>query len=402
LELESQKGNPGQNRRLARFVFGLWAGACMLIGIRVTIYPGIHNVYRVFAKASHNWVAGNDLYPSPIPPDPYRYSPLIAALLTPLSMLPDTVAALVWRFIGTVGYLMALLWWCRRGVPNEMNRRCELWMLLLVFPMSIESISNGQSNELIMALLLAAVTCAALERWYLTAACTALAASFKIYPLCIGLLIAAVYPFEMVPALLIAIFGVVLIPFGLQRPAYVLRQYRSWRPLLQINSATHYPFFIDGRDLRYLLKCWNIAVNSSVYLTIQVGSAIAIAIWCVKAHRAGWQKRLLLLYLLTLGSIWMLLLGPAAEQSTYILLAPSIAFFLIESRSRGGHPLLSAILFFSYGLFLTQAIAGILGRYYFSAITRLGLQPMAAVLMTIYLIGSIATQPRLTSASTET
>ena len=345
----------------------------------------------MFAKASHEWIAGRDIYTNPIPSDPYRYSPLIAALLAPLSVLPDTLAAILWRLIGTGAYLLALYWWTQRGTPKPMNRESQWWMLLLVFPMSIESVSNGQSNELILALLLVCVTAAALDRWYLTAICAALAASFKIFPLSIGLLIAAAYPLETFPALAIALVGVALVPFGLQNPAYVLRQYQTWLPLLRINPATHYPFDIDGRDLRYLLKCWSIHLSPNVYLAAQIGSAIGIAGWCVKARLSGLQNRVLLLYLFAFGSIWMVLLGPASEQSTYILLAPSLAYFLIESSTNGGRRPLRTIIFLSYGLFLMQDVAGALGHYDFSAITRLGLQPLAALLMAIALIVRLLT-----------
>lgn len=376
---------------LARSAFGLWAVGLLVIAVRVAIDPQSHNVYRVFAKASHEWVAGRDIYTNPIPSDPYRYSPLIAALLAPLSVLPDTLAAILWRFIGTGAYLLALYWWTQRGTPKPMNRESQWWMLLLVFPMSIESVSNGQSNELILALLLVCVTAAALDRWYLTAICAALAASFKIFPLSIGLLIAAAYPLETFPALAIALVGVALVPFGLQNPAYVLRQYQTWLPLLRINPATHYPFDIDGRDLRYLLKCWSIHLSPNVYLAAQIGSAIGIAGWCVKARLSGLQNRVLLLYLFAFGSIWMVLLGPASEQSTYILLAPSLAYFLIESSTNSGRRPLRTIIFLSYGLFLMQDVAGALGHYDFSAITRLGLQPLAALLMAIALIVRLLT-----------
>src|SRR5437764_955264 len=91
-----------------------WGLVLLVICVRVVIKPDSHSVYPIFANAGRNWLAGRDLYASPDPGlDHYRYSPLVAAALAPLSFLPDRAGNVSWRLLNAGVYLGALFWWAR-------------------------------------------------------------------------------------------------------------------------------------------------------------------------------------------------------------------------------------------------------------------------------------------------
>src|SRR5207237_4342299 len=115
----------------------------------------------------------------------------------------------------------ALAWWLRAAAPRTLSAPGGAILFLLILPLSLGSLHNGQPNTLIIGLLLAALAGCAGERWNLAAACLALATALKIYPLALGLLLAVLYPRRLAPRLLLALVLAGLLPFLLQQPDYV-------------------------------------------------------------------------------------------------------------------------------------------------------------------------------------
>ena len=378
--------------RLPRDGWGRLAGAVWL-GVLVAVTglalarPRTHSVYPIFAHAGRNWLAGTDLYGPPAGGlDPYRYSPLAAVLFAPFGLVPDWLGGVLWRWFGAGVYLAALAWWVRDVLPRRLSRAERGILFLLVVPLSVGSLHNGQSNVLVLGLVLAAVAGVAVERWWLAGACLAVACLFKVYPVALGLLLAAVYPRRFAGRWLVAIGLALALPFLCGQPGYVAGQWARWVTSLWVDDDRQgWPAAQTYRDLRLLCRVWLVPLTAQGYLAIQVAVGGGMAALCLAGRWAGWPRRRLLSLVLALGCCWMTVFGPATESCTYILLAPSLAWALLESWGEPRRPWARAVRLTSYGLFvLAQAALWFPGG---SEVGKYGLQPLAGLLVLASVLG---------------
>jgi hypothetical protein len=81
---------------------------------------------------------------------------------------------------------------------------------------------------------------------------------------------------------------------------------------------------------------------------------------------------------------WMSLAGPATESSTYVLIAPLLAWAVVEAAARPGWRrwLTGAIA----GLFVVAATAVWFPRPVADAVATTGIQPLAALLLTLLVV----------------
>jgi hypothetical protein len=364
--------------RWQQLAIAVWIVILLAITARCLFAPRANSVYPIFAGAARNWLAGVDLYRSG--GDPYRYSPLVAALLVPFSFLPDQVGGIFWRLLNAVGYLGALAWWTRAVLPKPVTTSQQALLFLLVVPLSVGSLNNGQSNPLILALLLAACALVTTERWSLAAGCVALACLFKVYPIAIGLLLATIYPVRFAGRLCLALILGLVLPFLLQSPDYVWTQYRAWIHHLQHDDRQMLPLELWYRDFRLLCEVWGQPLSPQAYLTVQLIGAGMIAVICVAGRRVGWPQRRLLITSFALGCCWMTLFGSATESATYMLLAPTLAWAVVESWLDRQAWFVRAGLLASFGLFtVSQAAVWFPGAG--KQIHALGVHPLAALLL---------------------
>jgi len=245
--------------------------------------------------------------------------------------------------------------------------------------LSLGNLNNGQSNPLMLGLLLLAVTGAAAERWTIAALGVALASLFKGYPVAIGLLLAALYPRRFTLRFALALAGCAALPFVLQRPDYVAGQYASW-----FDHLLHEPRYgwMEAWycDFRLLCRVWFVPLGVHAYLAIQLVTAAGIAAVCLAAQRGGWAPRRVLSLVFGLTCCWITVFGLSTESATYILLGPALAWALVEARLEKRAPATRALLVCSYGLLVTTQIAawfpGMVQR-----VRELGSQPFAGLLL---------------------
>ena len=206
-------------------------------------------------------MAGTDLYEASA--NPYRYSPVVAALLVPFSLWPDHVGGVIWRALNAGVYLSALAWWCRVVLPRSLTTRQTAVLYLLIVPLSVGSLNNAQSNPLVLGLLLAGVAAVARRRWNLASGCLALACLFKVYPVAVGLLLAAAYPRRFAGRFVIALLVGAAVPFLLKPPAYVVEQYGGWLQHLTTDDRQQLPVELWYRDLRLLCRNCHVPLSAT-------------------------------------------------------------------------------------------------------------------------------------------
>lgn len=363
--------------RLPRLALLVWLVLLLVLTVRPLVSRRGHSVYPIFAEASRHWRAGEELYNTG--GEAYRYSPTVAMLLTPLSYLPDFLGEVLWRWINAGLYLAALAGWLRLAIPRALSRQQQALIFLLVIPLSVGSLNNGQSNALVMGMLLFSVTAVLRERWNLAVIALTIAALFKIYPLALGLLFIVLYPRPMAWRLGLALMVGLLMPFVLQDRAYVIGQYASWVECLRNDHREKLPFDLWYRDLRLLCHRLHFPLSEHAYRAVQLLVAGGIAGLALAARRACWEPRKLLVLILGLACTWMTLFGVAAESCTYILLAPTLGWELLRAETTSGVAWQrwalrgSAILF----LLAEMAVWFPFGRQVHS----LGVQPLAALVL---------------------
>ena len=384
--MQPDLGQSGGRQSARRTAVAVWAALLLVLCIRGLHNPRRNSVYPIFAGAARNFAAGADLYRAA--DGPYRYSPLVATLLVPFSLWPDSVGGDFWRLLNASVYLAALAWFCRSVLPVSLTSSQQAFLYLLIVPLSVGSLNNAQSNPMVLGLLLAGVAAVASGRWNLASACVALACLFKIYPVAVGLLLAAIHPRRFAGRLVIALAVGLALPFLFKPAGYVLAQYASWFQQLRSDDRQQLPIELWYRDLRLLCHACHVPLGPTAYLRLQLLTAAGIAASCLWGRLRGWEQRRLLTTLFSLACCWMTLFGPATESSTYILLAPPLAWMVLQAWLRPAPWPLRAGLAASFGLFtVTQAAVWFPGGA--QQAHALGLHPLAGFLLLICLAGMV-------------
>jgi hypothetical protein len=360
----------------------VWTIVLGVVCIRAAVQPYKRTLYTTWAQAGADWEIGRDLYRDTWNPDQdqFRYSPLVAALLVPFNHLPVRLGGVVWRLLNGGVFLGGFAWWLRTAPATRTARQQGILFLLLV-PLSLSSLNNGQPNPLVMGLLLAGLAAVERERWNLAAVLIVLATAVKVYPLAIGLLLAAAYPWRFAPRLLLALGLAAVLPFACQHTDYVRSQYTLWLERLDKDQRWYWPLHMAYRDLWLLIRLCHVPLTPRGYMGVQLVSAAGCAVLCVLARLRGLPRREVLGAILMLGSCWMTLCGPATEACTYILLAPALAWALLSAGCDGWPRSTRGMVATAFGLLMICVLAGLWSGA--NRIHALGLHPLGTLLLTL-------------------
>jgi hypothetical protein len=370
-------------RRAVLIVLGLWLVVILAVTIRGMLAPHQNTVFLVFREAGGAWVAAQPLYAQV---GKYLYSPLAAAFFAPFSLMPDWAGSGLWRLVTGLAYLFAVVSWFRREerelVPTGLG-------LLLLLPLSIGNLNNGQASPLIIALLVCGCLAFLDERRTLAAACISVAAFFKIYPLAIGLLLVVIEPRKMGWRLILGILILGALSLVLQRPDYVVSQYRDWWRSLGQDQRRVSTELGSWRDAWLLLQIVHFPITAAGYAVLQAIAALAAAFFCWQRSKV-WDRPAVTWFAFAIGCLWITLFGPSTELATYIFLAPAVAFtcaWVLWPMVSGGQPVRQLLPIAAYGLLLLAEalnawVPVIRQNNYLHAI-----QPVGALLFLGFVIG---------------
>jgi hypothetical protein len=310
-----------------------WLVALAFIGGRCALRPRSHTLYTTWAGAGHDWVVGRDLYRNTWEwhQDQFRYSPLVAVLLVPFSYLPESLGGVVWRLLNAAVMLGGFAWWLRAAAPRRTTPREQAVLFLLMLPLSLSSLNNGQPNPLIIGLLFLGAAAIGRGWWSAAGVLVMLAVALKVYPVAVGLLLVAAFPSRFGPRLFLAALAGLALPFCFQHADYVWQQYGLWFQKLGGDDRKGWPPHMAYRDLWLLLRICRVEMTPLAYTGLQVLLALAAALVCIAARRRSGDRSEVLLAVLALGSCWMTLVGPATEASTYVMLAPVLAWAVLQA-----------------------------------------------------------------------
>jgi hypothetical protein len=362
----------------------VWAALLLGLAIFGFRYPWSHTVFDIYAQAGRNWWAGQDLYAAEGTAY-FRYSPLFAVSMTPFSLLPDSWGNALWRIFNGLVCAAGIGAWARKVLPSHLSSSQRAALFLLVLPLAMHSLYNGQANLLMLGVLLLGLAAAAEGRWNWAAAWLALATLVKGYPLALALLLAVLY-FRRIAWRFVAALGLgLLLPFALQRPVIVAAQYRSWFAHLHESTVIMRERL---RSLDHLFALGGHELAPRTWLLIQLLSGLAVLVLCLLQCRRPTDARQRLNWSFLLFSIWAVLFGPATEACTYAVVAPALAWALVEAADGPGHWRRESLLIvslFLMGPCVTDLVGGTIRNF----ATAHGSQPIGALLLLGYLLARL-------------
>ncbi len=355
----------------------------LAISVRVGASPRSNSVYPIFVAAGQRWAAGDSVYLEETPGlDQFRYSPLVAAWFGAWSGWPEPAGAIVWRWLNAAVLFGGLACWLR-----WQERSAELGAaLILIAPLAIGGLNNGQCNAAIAGLLLIAQVCFAREQWWPAAGAVAMAALIKQYPIALGLLLAILEPRRFAPRLAVTVAIGLAAPFLLSDPRYVADQYVAWWGRVLGDDRTAYPLANSYRDLQMLLRVWGWPLSLSGYRLLELALAVAAAAGVVFAARRG-HRRHVVWSCGALSMCWMTVAGPATESSTYVLAAPLLAACVLDRGSESRVVRVASSI--SWMLLTVGATAVWWPRPIAQAITATGIQPLAGALLSLAVVALV-------------
>ena len=345
---------------------------------------GSHRSYAFndYMLAGLHWMRGEYLYAN------WRgfiYSPVIAAFFVPFSCLPPVIAYSLWLLANAAALLGGLAALLKANLFPGLNKKCFAIVCLLILPLGLGNLDVGQSNPLVLGLLMLAIAAVRVNRWNIAALCVAIPTFFKIYPLAVGMLICVVAPRRFAWRLLLALLLLAVAPFLFQHWSYVSDQYHAWIETRVSDNRLHYPEKYVPVDLWFLLH-WigRLPIQPWFYSLIQAGTGVAMALLCIRGIWKNWKIERVLVGLFFLGSVWMPLCGPATESHTYLLLAPALVLALVQSFHERQPALLCAMLSLAFALQLINHDSRTLYLFHFKQRWVFSAQPLSALLFLGY------------------
>jgi hypothetical protein len=366
----------------------VWISLLIGLACHAHFHPRAHTVYTIYAPAARAWWAGEDIYIRRV--DYFRYSPLVAIAFTPFALLPDEWGCPLWKVFNGVMFAAAVAAWAQSVLPVQLSRTQRALLLLLVLPTSVHSMYNGQANLVMLAAVLFGLAAAAKERWNAAALCLALATLIKGYPLALGLLLIALYPRRFAIRFLVAIALGLLLPFAAQRPSLVSSQYTSWLNHLADSTSIMRERL---RSIDHLVGLYYHPVAPAAFALWGLVAGIGVAALCLWTAQCTADSRDRLTRVFLLFASWVVLFGPATESCTYAVIAPAIAWSLVEAFASQAGWTRRALLVASL-LLMGPLVTDLFGATIRNFANERGSQPLGALLYLVYLLCQLATGHR--------
>lgn len=376
---------PRFHKSLIKIAVGLWViGFFGLCARTLVLRSDHHSVFADFTTAGTHWIASQPLYVKGGPHE-FRYSPLVAAFFVPFSLVPLKISDFVWRSLNFTAFIGGLFYCCKIGLPRKFSSMEIAAVFLLVLPLAIGSLNNAQSNPLVLGLMLISAGACLQKRWTLSAIAITLATCFKLYPIALGLLLVLQFPRPLGWRLTLCLLVAAVLPFGMQHWGYVIDEYRLWAHYLISEDRQGGPIRNWYCNFRTVWRIYVVPMSQRTYLITEIAAGVGIAILCLLGRLKRWPVETQVYFSLLLACCWMTVMGPATESSTYILLAPVIAWPLVlhdVDRKDWGWRIAYAV---ALGIFIASQLAlNIPGGGYFRS--HLRPLPVAGILLTVTLV----------------
>ena len=333
-----------------------WGLVLAAVCVRSVAQPRRCNAASLWQAAGSAWLAGRPLYSSGQPAlDGYRSSPVSACLASVLVPMPLPLASVLLRVLAAGSFVAAALRWMRRGLSAPLGwGQCGL-ALLLMLPLSLNSLNAAQMNLLVLALMLFCLTAAAEGRWLLAGLCAAVPGLLLLYPFALAGLLLVAFPRRFALPLLGSLALVAALPLLFHPAPHVASEYARWSELLALRGMGQPE---SCRDLWHLFRTWHVRLGPGRYELLQLAGGlgcVGLAAWFL-LRGASDRHRLGLCLLLAV--LWILLLGPATDSASYAFAGPPLVLLLLRTGPER-HPVTHHVAFNAYAVLLLCSLAGL-------------------------------------------
>ena len=200
--------------------------------------------------------------------------------------------------------------------------------MILVALGSVRSVWNGQSNILLISMIVLAAVMIIERRWWLASGLLAATAIIKVWPLALCGLLFVHFPRQLFVPMATCLFGLLAIPILTTSPSVALDQYVFWWQSMVNNSSGRWPGF---RDAWTIWEALGGEVNLAYYQIVQAVSGLAALALTFRLRNLEDRQKVFLI--LCLWICWQLIFGPGTERATYSVFAPIFALAaLLDNR----------------------------------------------------------------------
>ncbi len=320
-------------------------------------------VVPAYRQASLQWWQGQSLYGELDSIHGFLYLPAAAVVTSPFALLPSNMHEILWRCVSVL-VLAYAVHQLALVLQSLTNRPAFIGMSLLVIPVAVGSTTAGQMNLLLAASMTLACVALMHERWNQSALWLALGLALKPQMIVPLLLVTALFA-PMRWRGVLAIMGVLLLPFIFQHPTYVLEQYALCIEKLRVSAD---PLGAGSRnnDLVGLLATLgvNLSMSAQSWLRLIAALLTLLACWWAVRRRDKLHGPLMTL---ALAGCYLMLFNPRTEGGSYVILAiplAALALWHIDAQKRWlpALPLIFIALGWAFSYDLSQTLAKLARR----------------------------------------
>ncbi|HEY6003343.1 MAG TPA: glycosyltransferase family 87 protein [Anaeromyxobacter sp.] len=266
-----------------------------------------YNNYRIYERSFVHLLHRQDLYVR-YPAehfDIFKYSPTFAALMAPLSLLPDAAGIVLWNLLNAAVFVLALA-----KLPVLSERSKALLGLVLV-PDFLTAVQNTQANVLVAGLVLLAFGLLERDRPGWAALSIACGLYVKLYP-ALGALVFLFYPRKL--RFLASLAGWLLmlgvLPLLLVSPEALRGLYTSWFRLLFSDREV-----LTGLSVMGVLRGW-FGLDPSKTVVVLLGGVVLLV---PLVNVGAWARPTFRLLFLAALLVWMVIFNHASESATFFI-----------------------------------------------------------------------------------
>ncbi len=304
----------------------LWLTPVVVISIVVATQPDGRTVTPLYHNAVTAWHNREALYQGA---GGMNYLPQFVMVFGPFHLMGNVLGDILWRIAAMAG-LAAGLWLFCGAIDGANRARAFTCVSVMVIPICLPAMANGQANAHFAAALLLAAWCLKSQRLGWAAAWLWLAVAIKPLGFAAAGLALAVYP-----ALwwrLALGFPIFLgVPFLLAPAHYATAQYAAALTNLRECSAVTENRFADFNGV---LRTFGIPLAAKAGLAVRALAGVGFMIACWLRPRRESEPRRSLLWL-SAAAAFLMLFNPMTEANSYTILAPALGLMACGEIQRG-------------------------------------------------------------------
>jgi alpha-1,2-mannosyltransferase len=308
------------DRRLAALACAAWVIAWAIVSLLVSLHYTERNESIIYANSAQDWMARRGLYDRNNGIDGFLYLPQSAMLYAPFALPGHPGGDIAWRAVGLALYATGI-WRMARDFSAQRALIVFTAATAFALPPALGALRNGQANLHIAGLMLLAAADLRQERWAWATFWLILGFAIKPIMLVMILLTAAVYR-PMIWRLLVGAAVLMLAPLASTNFHYVLSQYQGCWQMLKVSSQPDRPFC----NLQGL--AWKLGIplsqSQTTFQVLAIAAALATLGLCLLGARR-WGEPVRAYLLPALAAVYLVLLNPRTEASSYVMLAPMLA-----------------------------------------------------------------------------